>query len=298
MRNEFARLLHQKMVDDSSVYLLFGDLGYGLMDKIRADFPDRAINCGIAEQSMVAIAAGLACTGKTVFVYTISSFVLKCLEQIKLYLCGQNLKVIIIGSGAACSYGSAGITHHCMEDLGALSVLPGLEIYEPCDFLTTNKVVSDALENNGPSYIRFVGSSRAEDPFRRREVYPELLEGLYGYTMHGKFQPGAIVYVFGNVLAYSEVGRLASEVGARVESVFDFSKISPTSDKGAPIFSVEESFGGFGHRVQDLFSSKVHQIKAERRYIKGSYDHETLKRMYGLDYESIKAQIKEILYDN
>ncbi len=97
-------------------------------------FPERYLNVGVAEQNMAGIAAGIALSGKTVFIYSIGNFpTLRCLEQLRNDVCyhGADVKVVAVGAGYA--YGSQGYTHHALEDAGIMSMLPGIEVLVPCD---------------------------------------------------------------------------------------------------------------------------------------------------------------------
>jgi len=110
-RGYFAGALFSEMLKDSSIYLLTGDLGYGMFDKIQNMFPGRFINCGAAEQAMLDIAVGLAQEGKKPFVYTITSFFLRAAETISLYLAHENIAVRLVGSGVGDNYRHDGYSH-------------------------------------------------------------------------------------------------------------------------------------------------------------------------------------------
>lgn len=155
MRNFFADSLFARMVRDSRLVLLYGDIGNKLFDEIKKTFPDRAINCGVAEANMVTVAAGLASSGLKPVVYTISSFLyLKAFEQIKVDVCYPARNVILVGTGGGLSYSSLGTTHHSLEDHGVLATLPNLRLYNPGDRLELSICFDDALDNVGPSWIR------------------------------------------------------------------------------------------------------------------------------------------------
>lgn len=112
IRGEFGFELYKHMVDNKDIFLLMGDLGYGLFNPHREDFPDRAINVGASEGSMVGIAVGLAQEGKIAVCYTISSFYLRAAETIALYLHGEQTPVKLIGSGRDGDYHVDGPSHH------------------------------------------------------------------------------------------------------------------------------------------------------------------------------------------
>jgi len=114
-RGYFAGALYDEMEKDDSIYLLTGDLGYKMFDKIAEKFPDRFINCGASEQAMLGIAVGLAMEGKKPFAYTITSFFLRAAETISLYLDHENIQVRLVGSGRDADYAHDGISHDCTK---------------------------------------------------------------------------------------------------------------------------------------------------------------------------------------
>ena len=155
MRNFFADRLFARMVGDSRLVLLYGDIGNKLFDEIKKTFPDRAINCGVAEANMVTVAAGLASSGLKPVVYTISSFLyLKALEHNKVDVCYPERYVVLVGTGGGLSYSSLGTTHHSLEDHGVLATLPNLRLYNPGDRAEMSMCFDDALDKAGPSWIR------------------------------------------------------------------------------------------------------------------------------------------------
>lgn len=112
IRGEFGFELYKHMVNNKNIFLLMGDLGYKLFDSHREDFPDRALNLGASEGSMVGIAVGLAQEGKIAVCYTISSFYLRAAETIALYLHGEQTPVKLVGSGRDDDYKHDGPSHH------------------------------------------------------------------------------------------------------------------------------------------------------------------------------------------
>ena len=127
MRDAFARVLEQEMEQNERIVLITGDLGFGVLRRIHERFPNRLINAGIAEQSMVSMAAGLAATGRTVLVYSIGNFpVLRPLEQIRndCVYHSADVKIVCVGGGFV--YGSLGMSHHATEDMAIMRAIPGM----------------------------------------------------------------------------------------------------------------------------------------------------------------------------
>jgi transketolase len=155
MRDAFISDLISLAEQDSRICLLTGDLGFGVVEKFADKFPDRFWNCGVAEQSMMSIAAGLAKTGLRPFVYSIANFpTFRCLEQIRNDVCYHDLPVTIVSVGGGLGYGTLGYTHHGIEDIAALRPLPNIAIYSPADPIETSEVLSLIHQNRKPAYLR------------------------------------------------------------------------------------------------------------------------------------------------
>jgi len=130
-RGYFVGQLYEEMLEDENIYVLTGDLGYKMFDKIKDKFPKRFINCGASEAAMVGIAVGLAQEGKTVLVYTITSFFLRAAETISLYLSNEQCPVILVGGGRDDDYKEDGVSHHAYDAQKYLDGLDGLTTLYP-----------------------------------------------------------------------------------------------------------------------------------------------------------------------
>lgn len=155
MRNAFASQLELLAASDDRIVLLSGDIGNRMFDKFKAQFPDRFYNCGIAEQSMISMAAGLAMCGLRPIAYTIAPFITaRCLEQIRVDLCYHHQSVILAGVGAGLGYAELGATHHSCEDIAMLRSLPGMTVVCPGDAIEVRAAMTGLLKLDGPSYLR------------------------------------------------------------------------------------------------------------------------------------------------
>ena len=118
-------------------------------------FPQRVFNVGIAEQNLFGVAAGMAKSGLLPFVSTMSAFAsMRALEQVRTDICYQNLDVKIIATHGGVSFGQAGTTHHCTEDIAILRSLANMTVIVPADGWETANAVRAAVEHPGPVYIR------------------------------------------------------------------------------------------------------------------------------------------------
>jgi transketolase len=162
VRNTFIATLKEIAAEDRNIWLLCGDLGFSVLESFQKCFPDRYINVGVAEQNMAGIAAGLALSGKTVFIYSIGNFpTLRCLEQLRNDVCYHKADVKVISVGGGFAYGSQGYTHHAIEDVAVMGTLPGMEIFVPCDPIEVRLATQTIAKSSKPSYLRL---SRTGEP--------------------------------------------------------------------------------------------------------------------------------------
>ena len=155
MRNTFVSTLCELAERDERVWLLCGDLGYSVLEKFSARFPDRYVNVGVAEQNMTGVAAGLALAGKVVFTYSIANFpIMRCLEQVRNDICYHRLNVKIVAVGCGLPYGTHGYTHHGVEDVAVMRALPNMTVVAPGDPIEARLATRALVEHDGPGYLR------------------------------------------------------------------------------------------------------------------------------------------------
>ena len=155
MRNTFIETLTNLAESDPNIMFLTGDLGFGVVENFESRFPTQFLNCGVAEQNMIGMAAGLASEGKKVFVYSIANFpTFRCLEQIRNDICYHELPVTIVAIGSGFSYGSLGYTHQALEDISIMRSLPGLRILSPSDPIEVKECVDLIISDPKPTYLR------------------------------------------------------------------------------------------------------------------------------------------------
>ena len=134
MRSAFFEEFKNLMRTDESLFFLTGDTGFNLVETIFDESPDRALNVGVAEQTMIGMCAGLSMEGMRPFAYTISTFALyRPFEMVRNDICYQNLPVTIVGMGAGTIYSTLGGTHLTQEDVSIARSIPNMNIIAPCD---------------------------------------------------------------------------------------------------------------------------------------------------------------------
>src|SRR5262249_35500263 len=155
MRQAFATTLAELAAGDPRVLLLTGDLGYLALEPFADRFPDRFLNAGVAEQNMVGLATGLAEAGYLPFVYSIVTFAsLRPYEFIRNGPVLHQLPVRIVGVGGGFEYGTAGSSHHGLEDVGVMRIQPGLTSIPPADAQQTRTALAATYDLPGPVYYR------------------------------------------------------------------------------------------------------------------------------------------------
>ncbi len=154
MRGWFAYELYRQMAKNPRIWLIVGDLGYGVFDRIRQDISRRFINCGAAEQSMMGIAVGLALEGKIPIVYSMSSFLLyRPFETIRNYINYERIPVKLIGSGRNKDYLDHALCHWAEEDKKVMGIFTNIEAKWPETLEEIPSMVRKMVESNKPWYV-------------------------------------------------------------------------------------------------------------------------------------------------
>ena len=208
--------------ENPDFYLLSPDVARAGMPVFMKKFPEQVLNMGIAEQSTVNVAAGMALEGKQSVIYGMSAFLsMRSCEQIRTNVCYQNAKVVILGNNTGLSQGPCGSTHYAMEDLGIVRTFPQMTLVAPADPEQTRKAFYAALKNEGSVYIRMANGRN--EPAVYAEDYPfEFGKGIR--ITDGK--DGAII-ACGIMVAYAvEAAKQLKKEGIDV-TVVDMHTIKP-----------------------------------------------------------------------
>ena len=304
MRIAFINTLTELARKDPSVFLLSGDLGFSILEKFREEFPDRFFNIGVAEANMVGVSAGLALSGKIVFIYSIASFmVARCLEQIRIDVCYQNLNVKIIGIGGGLCYGSAGTTHHSIEDIAIMRALPNMTVICPGDPIEVKMATKLSVSHNGPIYIRL---GKSHEP----KVHLDTPDFKIGKGITMKNGDDITIIATGNILynAKCATDELTNKgIDARLISMhtikpLDKHLILKAAQETKAIFTVEEHSltGGLGSAVAEILvetdSNKVlfKRIALPDAYLKDVGGQEYLRERNSLSVNQITNNVLEI----
>jgi transketolase len=168
MRSEFSRIIEHVGKEDEKIIFMSGDLGYKALEGVQKALGDRFINMGVAEQSMISAAAGMAHEGYKVFCYSIAPFIVyRCLEQTRNDVCFHKLPVFLVGNGGGYGYGIMGPSHHAIEDLATLRGLPNMTCYVPSFLEDVSVAIDNIISEGKPAYLR-LGSGK-KNPYHNSE---------------------------------------------------------------------------------------------------------------------------------
>lgn len=297
MRDTFIQTLSDAASTDPNIALIVGDLGFGVVDQFARELPEQFLNAGVAEQNMIGVAAGMAATGYRVFVYSIANFpTLRALEQIRNDVCYHRLDVTIVSVGAGVSYGTLGYTHHAVEDLAVMRVLPGMRVLCPADPIEARAAVDEALAFRGPTYVRL--GKNGERTLHVSDDRPNLREPL-------QLREGQDVVL----LATGAIAESCLKAAEQLQdsgisaAVLSWPTVKPldhkwlqTADPRVPILTVEEHTrdGGFGSAVLEAANDLGLQLSITRLGLTsesisaiGSADY--IRSAHGLDARSIAS---------
>lgn len=309
MRDAFLERTWQAMADDENIFFTSADFGSPVLDKIRADFPDRFINVGIAEQNLINVSAGLALEGYKVFAYAIAPFItMRCYEQVRVSLAllseVRPMNINLIGVGAGYSYVVSGPTHQCYEDITLMRALPNFQVLSPSDHVTAAALFDRCHQNLGPKYLRFDAQVL---PVIYEDKTPEWDQGFHEHRQGDKLCLVATGYMLHTALKVAD--HLAAE-GIKVGVIDLFDLVRFSADKFeqvvAPytgIVTMEEGFrgrGGIDSMFFEFFARRGINKKLLNLGVEGGYrfeigSREELHEMVGIGPNISLNNVREFM---
>lgn len=304
MRDVFFNSLYEIISKDKNVIVLTADHGAFGLDQIRKDFPKQYINVGIAEQNMISVAAGLALSGKIVYVYSIINFVtLRCLEQINIDISSMNLHVNIIGVGAGFTYSTDGPTHHGVQDVAIMSCIPRMTIYNCSDANSTKYFANIGYLLPGPKYFRI-----------EKGTVPNLYNAEYNSYVNGleKLRSGSIIIISSGLMVHKalEVSNVFLQNNIEI-GVIDLFRLKPINEEllvesisGAKCLIILEdnmSTGGLGEKVtsilyeRNIFTTVSKLSIADAHSFIYSQDRSAVEAKFNLNVNSLVETVQKYL---
>ena len=303
-RNGYGEGVVELGEKNKDVVVLTGDLKESTrVEEFAKRFPERFIECGVAEQNMMGIAAGLSAAGKIPFVSSYAVFSPgRSWDQLRVSVCYSNLNVNIVGAHTGVSVGPDGVTHQALEDIAITRVLPNMTVVVPCDAIETKKATLVAAGMAGPYYSRFAREktpviTTPETPFKigRAEIFAD-----YGED--------AAILACGPLVYQSLVAAFELEKeGVKVRVInnhtikpMDIGMVMKAARDCGAVVTVEEHqvMGGMGSAVAEILA-KNYPVPMEmigmQDYFGESGQPEELLEKYGMSVEAIKMAVKNVI---
>jgi transketolase len=299
MRDAFFDGIYDIIEKDKNVIILTADHGAFRLAEIAKDFPEQYLNVGVSEQNMISFAAGLAVSGKIVYVYSINNFItLRGLEQVNTDLCAMNCHVNLIGVGAGFTYSTDGPTHQGMQDAQAMMTLPNLQVYNVTDDVNSKKLAELSYTVPGPKYFRI-----------EKGKYPRLYNSddnfLDGLKVLKKVDRSVIIGTGHMIHAALNVADKLKGVGVvdifRIKPI-NYKKLSSILQNVQDVITVEECTysGGLGEKIGFFMAKnglykRFLPIAVEDQHCYYYGNRDDLHKKYLIDEENIYNRIKDFL---
>lgn len=303
IRKAFGKTLAEIGELNEKIIVMDADLACSTQTKIFADkFPDRFFDCGIAEQNMLATAAGLASEGKIPFVASFAVFVTgRTYDQIRNGICYPNFNVKIVGTHGGVTVGEDGATHQALEDISLMRGLPHMTVIVPADCKECQEAIKYAALHEGPIYIRIPRSN-----------VPDIFDENYSFNIHKAVvvEEGTDVSVFTNGETLAEVLLAAEElkkdnislevINVPVVKPLDFQTVIESVKKTKLAITVENHsiIGGLGSAIcetlADKLPSKVYRFGIHDEFGQSGKAEELIE-YYGLDSKTLAKRIRAII---
>jgi transketolase len=302
-REIYGKTLVELGKQNKDIVVLDADLSPSTMTHFFArEFPDRFFDCGLEEQNMIGIAAGLAATGKIVFASTFAIFAsCRCFDQLRMCLSQMGLNVKIVATHGGITVGEDGTSHHAIEDLALYCALPGFTVIVPADAIETAEAVRLAAATYGPFYIRL---SRPKTPL----VYQENYHFTLGKAVTMRQGKDVTIIAMGIMVAKAlEAADILAKQGIDCR-VINMPTVKPldegvivkaASETGAIVMAEEHlAHGGLGSRVAQVVTRErpvpMSFVNLKDRYALSGKADELLQR-YGLTAKDIADAVRAVI---
>lgn len=304
MRKAFINRLCELARRDDRICLIIGDLGFSVVEPFAKEFPDRFLNAGVAEQNMIGMATGWSLAeNKVVFVYSIANFpTFRCLEQIRNDVCYHKANVKIVSVGGGLTYGSAGFSHHAIEDLAIMRALPGMVVSAPADAYETDSITQLSVESKGPFFIRL---GKNNEP----AVHKNSCSLSIGDPIVYKEKSDILVVSTGPLISEAinaaemleKKGLKVSVMGIPFLKPLNTEKVLQVLKDKRIVITVEEHtrFGGLVSVIAEIIAENNITLSFHRLCLPEFIDHvgsqKELREFYGIDAGGIEKYVSRAL---
>lgn len=299
IRQAFSATLVQLARQNKNIYVVSADLKSSLtLSRFAHIFPSRFIECGVAESNAAGVAAGLAKSGKTVFLATYACFSPAInWAVIKQSICYNQLPVKIIGSHAGLLTGELAASHQMLEDLALMRSLPGMEVFSPADAIETKKIIRSISHSPNPSYVRLV-----------RPSTPIFTDPKTHFTIGSSevLRRGSDLTILGHGPILSQ----ALEINNWSLEIINCSSIKPLDSKTILksvkktgrliVIEDHQKIGGLGEAVAHLLlenhlSPQFIHLAVNNQFGQSTLDPQTLYDHYGIGVNALTTAICKLL---
>ena len=303
-RGGFGEGIYEIGKENENVVVLTADLaGSFKLGPYIKDFPNRFVQCGIAEANMIGVAAGLTIGGKIPYTTTFANFSTgRVYDQIRQSIAYSNKNVKICASHAGLTLGEDGATHQIFEDIGMMKMLPGMTVIVPCDFNQTKKATKAIADYEGPVYLRF---GRPKWPNFTKEDGSDFVIGKAQQLSEGT---DVTIFACGHLVWKAiEAGKILEEKGISVELI-NIHTIKPL-DTQAIIASIQKTkcavtceehniLGGLGDSIAQVaaanFPIPIEYVGTKDTFGESGTPNQLLAK-YGLDTPNIIEAVEKVL---
>ena len=306
MRTTFIKTLTALAEQDERIFLITPDMGFSVLETFQDRFPKRFLNVGIAESNAVGIAAGLALSGRIVYVYSIIPFVcMRPFEQVRVDVAYMNTNVRLVGVGAGLSYGPAGGTHHAVEDVALMRALPNMSVVSPCDPWEVAQAINLSVQHQGPMYIRLARNGEPVlsdttatlgfgqlNPLRRTQDSEVLI------LFHGNASDVALAVQQG----LTEQGKAADVISVPFLKPLDSARLLQEMSARKAVIAIEEhcQTGGLASAVAEVLVSSSARPRFKAYNLGDSYSHfvgnqQYIREQFGFTAQAILQDLAEFL---
>lgn len=309
MREAFSEQLYKEAIKDKNIYIIMADISpAGSLLKFRKKFPDRFINVGVAEQSMVGIASGLAIKGKKVFTYTIATFsIYRPFEMIRDNLCYQNLPVTVVGMGSGTIYNNLGGTHMSQEDISICRSVPNFNIISPADPLEMKKSLDYCINNNKRKNTIYLRLGKSGE-----KIFTENAIDKWKFGKIRKIQKGSNICIISHGILIKISFQISDELKKKNirPEIYTAHTIKPFDNDGfkticrnfKTIVSIEDhsEIGGLSSILKEeafknQYGGKLLNFSLKDKFINDYGSQESLLKKHGISSDQIIKEIYKLI---